>query len=167
VESNWVHSALRPLICLLCQPWVIMMMKNLVEWLAGKTEVLGGKLSTTNPTCCPDANPGRRCGKPATNRLGYGTALVLYFILYILFLLSFTVLIQGLTYFYGPFFYILFLFFYFLFEFFSFGLSLTSNNLILLRTWALRLCYRIFIELPLGTFLLMRHLKLTDFLQPI
>jgi hypothetical protein len=31
-------------------------------------------LSTTNPTCCPDANPGRRCGKPASNRLSYGTA---------------------------------------------------------------------------------------------
>jgi hypothetical protein len=24
-------------------------------------------LSTTNPTYCPDANPGRRGGKPATN----------------------------------------------------------------------------------------------------
>jgi hypothetical protein len=23
---------------------------------------------------CPDANPGRRGGKPATNRLSYGTA---------------------------------------------------------------------------------------------
>jgi hypothetical protein len=32
-------------------------------------------LSTTNPTCCPDANKGRRGGKPATNRLSYGTAL--------------------------------------------------------------------------------------------
>jgi hypothetical protein len=32
-------------------------------------------LSTTNPTCCPDANPGRRGGKPASNRLSYGTAL--------------------------------------------------------------------------------------------
>jgi hypothetical protein len=31
-------------------------------------------LSTTNPTCCPDANPGRRGGKPATNRLSYGMA---------------------------------------------------------------------------------------------
>jgi hypothetical protein len=33
-------------------------------------------LATTNPTCCPDANPGRRGGKPATNCLSYGTALV-------------------------------------------------------------------------------------------
>jgi hypothetical protein len=27
-----------------------------------------------NPDACPDANPGRRGGKPATNRLSYGTA---------------------------------------------------------------------------------------------
>jgi hypothetical protein len=33
-------------------------------------------LSTTNPTCCPDANPGRRGGKPASNRFSYGTAFV-------------------------------------------------------------------------------------------
>jgi hypothetical protein len=26
------------------------------------------------PTCCPDANPGRRCGNPASNLLSYGTA---------------------------------------------------------------------------------------------
>jgi hypothetical protein len=32
-------------------------------------------LSTTNPTCCPDANPGRRGGKPVTERLSYDTAL--------------------------------------------------------------------------------------------
>jgi hypothetical protein len=29
-------------------------------------------LSTTNPTCCLDVNPGRCGGKPATNRLSYG-----------------------------------------------------------------------------------------------
>jgi hypothetical protein len=40
VESNWVHSALRPPIGLLCQPRVIMIMEKLVEWLAGETEVL-------------------------------------------------------------------------------------------------------------------------------
>jgi hypothetical protein len=28
------------------------------------------------PHACPDANPGRRGGKPATNRLSYGTACV-------------------------------------------------------------------------------------------
>jgi hypothetical protein len=31
-------------------------------------------LTTINPTCCPDANPSRRGGKSATNRLSYGTA---------------------------------------------------------------------------------------------
>jgi hypothetical protein len=44
VESNWVHSALRSLTGLLCQPWVIMMMEKLVEWLPGETEVLGENL---------------------------------------------------------------------------------------------------------------------------
>jgi hypothetical protein len=78
VESK-VYSALRPPNGLFCQPRVIMMMEKSVEWLAGETEVLGencpsAALSTTNPTCCPDANPGRRGGKPATNRLFYGTA---------------------------------------------------------------------------------------------
>jgi hypothetical protein len=44
VESNWVHSALRPPIGLLCQPRMIMMMEKLAEWLAGETEVLGENL---------------------------------------------------------------------------------------------------------------------------
>jgi hypothetical protein len=35
---------------------------------------LGAVLSTTNATCCPDTNPGRRGKKPTTNRLSYGTA---------------------------------------------------------------------------------------------
>jgi hypothetical protein len=51
-----------------------------VEWeLAGETEVIGenlpsATLSATYPTW-PDlgSNPGRRGGKPATNRLSYGT----------------------------------------------------------------------------------------------
>jgi hypothetical protein len=82
VESNWVHSALRPLIGLFCQPRVIMMLEKLVEWLAGETEVLekicpSAALSTTNPTCCRDEDPGRRGGKPASNRLSYGTATIL------------------------------------------------------------------------------------------
>jgi hypothetical protein len=34
-------------------------------------------LSTTNPTCCPDANPACRGGKPATNGLSYGTGRVM------------------------------------------------------------------------------------------
>jgi hypothetical protein len=51
--------------------------------LAGETEVLGENLPqrhfyTTNPTWPdPGSNPGRRCGKPATNRLNYGTASVI------------------------------------------------------------------------------------------
>jgi hypothetical protein len=44
VESNWVHSVLRPPIGLLCQSRVIMMMDKLVEWLARETEVLGENL---------------------------------------------------------------------------------------------------------------------------
>jgi hypothetical protein len=32
-------------------------------------------LSITNPTCCPDTNPGRRGEKPATNRLSSGAVL--------------------------------------------------------------------------------------------
>jgi hypothetical protein len=45
-----------------------------------ETEVLGEKLpsatlSTTNPTLDRGLNPGRRGGKPATNRLSYGAAI--------------------------------------------------------------------------------------------
>jgi hypothetical protein len=68
---------------LLCQPRVIMKMiveKQMECRLAGKTEVLGENLPqrhfcpSQNPTW-PDLglNPGRRGGKPATNRLSYGT----------------------------------------------------------------------------------------------
>jgi hypothetical protein len=49
--------------------------------LAGETEVLGENLpqrhfcQLQNPTRQePDLNPGRRGGKPATNRLSYGAA---------------------------------------------------------------------------------------------
>jgi hypothetical protein len=66
MESNWVHSALRPPIGRLCQPRVIMMMEKLVEWwLAGETEVLGENL----PQCrCVQYKPhmlhGREPGQP-------------------------------------------------------------------------------------------------------
>jgi hypothetical protein len=40
-----VHSTLRPLNGLLCQPLVIMIMEKSVECLAGETEVLGENLS--------------------------------------------------------------------------------------------------------------------------
>jgi hypothetical protein len=48
---------------------------------AGKTEVLGENLSQCRfvhhkpHMLCPDANPGRSGGKPATNRLSYDTTL--------------------------------------------------------------------------------------------
>jgi hypothetical protein len=58
-----------------------MMMEKLVEWwLVWKTEVPGENLPQRRfvhyepHMLCPDANPGRRGGKPATNRLSYGTA---------------------------------------------------------------------------------------------
>jgi hypothetical protein len=50
---------------LLCQPRVIMMMEELVEWLAGETEVLG----ENQPQCRfvhhkPHMLPGREPGPP-------------------------------------------------------------------------------------------------------
>jgi hypothetical protein len=60
----------------------MVMMENLVEWiLAGETEVPGENLPQRRfvhhkfhlPD--PGSNPGRRGGKPATNRLSYGAAL--------------------------------------------------------------------------------------------
>jgi hypothetical protein len=69
---------------LLCQPRVIMKMiveKQMECRLAGETEVVGENLTqrhicpSQNPTWPdPVLNPGRRGGKPATNRLSYGAA---------------------------------------------------------------------------------------------
>jgi hypothetical protein len=42
--QNWVHSARRPLTGLLYLPRVIVRMENLVEWMAGETEVHGENL---------------------------------------------------------------------------------------------------------------------------
>jgi hypothetical protein len=64
VESNWVHSALRPLIGLLYLPRVIMM-EELVEWLAGETEVLGENLPQYHFVHHkPHMLPGREPGPP-------------------------------------------------------------------------------------------------------
>jgi hypothetical protein len=59
-----------------------MIMEQLVEWrLAGETEVLGENLPQRHfvhhksHMTDPGSNPGRRGGKPATNRLSYGAAL--------------------------------------------------------------------------------------------
>jgi hypothetical protein len=60
-----VHSTLRPLNGLLCQPRVIMIMEKPKH---SEKTCPSAALSTTNPTCCPYANPGRRGGKPASNR---------------------------------------------------------------------------------------------------
>jgi hypothetical protein len=52
--------------------------------LAGETEVLGVNLPQfrfvhhKSHMLCPDVNPGRCGGKPATNRLRYGTVLGIY-----------------------------------------------------------------------------------------
>jgi hypothetical protein len=69
---------------LLCQPRVIVQMiveKQMECILTGETEVLGENLpqrhfcpSQNSTWPGPDLNPGRRCGKPETNRLSYGVA---------------------------------------------------------------------------------------------
>jgi hypothetical protein len=60
---------------------VIMIIENLVEWrLAEETEVFAENLPQRHfvhhtPTWAgPGSNPGRRGGKPETNRLSYGAA---------------------------------------------------------------------------------------------
>jgi hypothetical protein len=51
--------------------------------LAGETEILGENLAQCHfvyrksHMLCRDANPGRRGGKPVTNRLNYGAAKVI------------------------------------------------------------------------------------------
>jgi hypothetical protein len=82
VESNWAHCARRPPIGLLYLPPVIIRMENLEEWwLAGETEILRENLLQwqfvhhKSHMTWPGANPCHRGGKPATNRLTYGTAL--------------------------------------------------------------------------------------------
>jgi hypothetical protein len=87
-SPNWVHSTLWPFTGLLYLPWVIVRMENLVEWMAGETEVLRENLprrhfSITNPTWPdPGLNPGHRGRKPATNRFSYGAATSVYILEY-------------------------------------------------------------------------------------
>jgi hypothetical protein len=64
VESNWVHSALRPPIGILCQPLVIMMM-------ARGTEILGENLPQCHFVCHkPHMPSGREPGPPLELRHG-------------------------------------------------------------------------------------------------
>jgi hypothetical protein len=80
-SPNWAHSARRPFTGLLYLPRVIVRMERIWwnEW-QGKSKYSektypGATLSTTNPTWPdPGLNPGRRGGKPATNRFSYGAA---------------------------------------------------------------------------------------------
>jgi hypothetical protein len=81
VESK-VHSALRPPMAYCASPGWLWWWRNWWNDWQGKPKYsektcLSAALSTTNPTCCPNANPGRRGGKPTTNRLSYGTASIL------------------------------------------------------------------------------------------
>jgi hypothetical protein len=82
--SETVHSVLWPLLAYCTSPrwWMMVIVEQLVGWrLAGETEVLGenlpsATLSATKPTWPdPSSNPGRRGGKPAANRLSYGSTL--------------------------------------------------------------------------------------------
>jgi hypothetical protein len=74
-----VHSALRPPMAYCASPGWSWWWTNWWNDWQGKPKYSeetcrSAALSTTNPTCCPYANPGRRGGKPATNRLSYGMA---------------------------------------------------------------------------------------------
>jgi hypothetical protein len=56
-----------------------MIVEQSVEWeMAGETEV--HFVHHKSHMTWPGSNPGRRCGKPATNRLSYGTASGIWFV---------------------------------------------------------------------------------------
>jgi hypothetical protein len=72
---DWVHLVLRPLFGLLCQPQMINDDCGAIGGKYSDKTCPSSTLSTTNSTWIyPDSNPGRQGGKPATNRLSYGTA---------------------------------------------------------------------------------------------
>jgi hypothetical protein len=78
VESK-VHSALRPPMSYCASPGWLWWWRNRWNDWQGKLKYSdktcpSAALSTTNPTCCPYENPGRRGGKAVSNRLSYGTA---------------------------------------------------------------------------------------------
>jgi hypothetical protein len=82
-SRNWVHSSGRPLTGLFtCPGWLWGWRIWWNEW-QGKPKYSektcpGATLSTTNPTWPdPGLDPGRRGGKPATNRFSYGAAQLL------------------------------------------------------------------------------------------
>jgi hypothetical protein len=74
IGSNWVHSALRPPMPYCASPGWLWWWRNWWKPKYSEKTCPSAAFFTTNPTCCPDANPGRRGGKPARNRLSYGTA---------------------------------------------------------------------------------------------
>jgi hypothetical protein len=79
MESNWIQSAPRPLIGLLCQA-PDDYNDGEIGGMIGRGNRNTRKKPVPVPLCppqtprCPDANPGRRGEKPATNRLSYSTA---------------------------------------------------------------------------------------------
>jgi hypothetical protein len=79
-SPNWVHSARRPFIGLLCLPRVIVRMENLVEWI-GRGNRSTRRKPAPAPLCLPQipgSNPGRCGGKPAINRLSYYLILLVW-----------------------------------------------------------------------------------------
>jgi hypothetical protein len=87
-SPNWGHSAHRPLLAYCACPgwfWGWRIWWN-QDWI-GKPKYSektcpSATLSNTNPTWpAPGANPGRRGGKSATNRLSYDSAYVLLLLL--------------------------------------------------------------------------------------
>jgi hypothetical protein len=78
VESNWVHSSLRPPMVYSASPRWLWWWRNWWNHWQGKPKYLeetcpSAAFSTTNPMCWPDASPGRHVRKPASKPLSYGT----------------------------------------------------------------------------------------------